>query len=394
MPDLSGAYHIAQQLAQAGFRALFAGGWVRDHLLGHDSADVDIATSALPKDVAALFPKTVSVGAHFGVTVVIEAGTPYEVATFRCDGPYYDGRHPESISFSDEYADAQRRDFTINGLFMDPATGKILDYVDGIKDLHGKLIRAIGNPYERFNEDKLRMLRAVRFCSCLNFNLDPATAEAIRALAPAIKASVSAERVSSELAKLANRGVLMQGLTMMEELTLLDELFPDHDPLPPGLDTDLPMILQLVSLYRRQPSTRWLQLADELKLSNEERRIIETLQEAQRLLQVGLNDPVAWAHLLAKPWAEECLQACMDWPESASLPKEQFDAWLDRLEPHSQRIASRQPLVAAVDLLRRGIEPGPDMGYWLRCAERVAIEQDLDDPQDVLRALELPINSD
>lgn len=394
MPDLSGAYQIAQQLAQAGFRALFAGGWVRDHLLGHDCADVDTATSALPRDVAAIFPKTVSVGAHFGVTVVIEAGTPYEVATFRCDGPYYDGRHPESISFSDEYADAQRRDFTINGLFMDPATGKILDYVDGIKDLHGKLIRAIGDPYERFNEDKLRMLRAVRFCACLGFNLDPATAEAIRALAPALKASVSAERVSSELAKLASRGVLLQGLAMMQELTLLDELFPDHDGLPPGLDTDLPMILQLISLYRRQPSKRWLQLADELKLSNEERRMVETLQEAQRLLHVGFNDPVAWAYLLAKPWAEECLQACMAWPESTSWPKEQFDAWLDRLEPHSQRIANRKPLVSAVDLLRRGIEPGPNMGYWLRCAERVAIEQDLDDPADVFQQLEISINSD
>jgi len=390
MPDLSGAYYIAHQLEQAGFRALFAGGWVRDHLLGHDSADVDIATSALPKDVTALFPKTVSVGAHFGVTVVIEEGTPYEVATFRCDGPYYDGRHPESISFSDEYADAQRRDFTINGLFMEPATGKILDYVGGVADLNAKLVRAIGKPSERFNEDRLRMLRAVRFCSCLHFKLDEATATAIKDLAPTIKDSVSAERVSAELAKMANHGVLLEGLAMMDQLQLLDVLFPDHDELPQKLDADLPMILQLVALYRRHSSDRWLRLTYDLKLSNEERRMVETLQEAQRLLATGLKDPVEWAHLLARPWAEECLQACLEWPETPSCPKEQFDAWLDRLEPHSQRIASRQPLVTAIDLLQRGIEPGPNMGHWLKCAERIAIELDLQDPKEVLEHLSLP----
>ncbi|MFV1959908.1 MAG: CCA tRNA nucleotidyltransferase, partial [Planctomycetota bacterium] len=192
---------VAERLASAGHEALFCGGAVRDRLLSREAQDHDVATSATPEQVAALFPRAVRVGARFGVIVLPLAHHQVEVATFRDDGLYVDGRHPTDVRFSTPERDAQRRDFTVNGLFEVPATGEVLDYVDGRRDLRARLIRAIGDPEARFGEDHLRMLRAVRLAAQLDFAIHGDTFDAIRRLAPRVT-DVSPERVRTELLRL------------------------------------------------------------------------------------------------------------------------------------------------------------------------------------------------
>lgn len=219
------AAYVASRLAADGHRALFAGGCVRDRLLGLAPGDHDVATSASPETVAATFPHAVTVGARFGVVVVPVDGDNVEVATFRADGRYVDGRRPEGVTFSDPPTDASRRDFTVNGLFEDPVTGEVLDYVGGRADLSARLLRAIGDPEARFREDHLRLLRAVRFAVKLRFAIEPATFDAIRRLAPLV-ADVSPERVRDELGKTlrAGRGAAMR---LLSRTGLLDVVLPE-----------------------------------------------------------------------------------------------------------------------------------------------------------------------
>src|ERR1035437_10218554 len=195
------AEEIVATLQQAGFAAFWVGGCVRDFLLGREPQDFDIATDAKPEQVEGLFRKTIPVGRKFGVMIVVEGGQQFQVATFRAEADYQDGRRPEKIIFANAEADASRRDFTVNGLFYDPLTKKIHDWVGGEKDLRAKIIRTIGAPAERFGEDHLRLLRAVRFAAWLDFEIEPETFAAIQALAPKIKL-ISAERVRDELIKL------------------------------------------------------------------------------------------------------------------------------------------------------------------------------------------------
>jgi poly(A) polymerase len=204
-----GAITILQTLRFAGFETYFAGGCVRDRLLSKAPTEYDIATSARPDDIKALFPKARSVGEVFGVMLVRSNHHMYDVATFRSDGPYSDKRHPDIVSFSDAEHDAARRDFTINGMFEDPIEETIIDYVDGQNDMGNRLIRAIGDPRQRIREDHLRMLRAIRFAARLEFSIEPETADAIRECSSEL-AGVSRERIGEELKKMLtdqNRGV-------------------------------------------------------------------------------------------------------------------------------------------------------------------------------------------
>ena len=200
-PLRAAAVEIVRHLQTAGFSAFWVGGCVRDFLLGREPGDYDIATSARPEQIEKLFKRTVAVGRKFGVMVVVENGRPFQVATFRAEADYRDGRHPEQVTFGDAEADAQRRDFTVNGLFYDPVAEKLHDWVGGEKDLRAKIIRTIGSPGERFAEDHLRLLRAVRFAAQLGFEIEPQTFAAVRALAPKIEL-ISAERIRDELIKL------------------------------------------------------------------------------------------------------------------------------------------------------------------------------------------------
>jgi tRNA nucleotidyltransferase/poly(A) polymerase len=195
------AGEIAARLQKAGFAAFWVGGCVRDYQLGRERQDFDIATDAKPEQVEKLFSKTIPVGKKFGVMIVVENGQQFQVATFRAEADYQDGRRPTKVVFANAEADALRRDFTVNGLFYDPATQEIHDWVGGEKDLLVRVIRTIGPPEERFGEDHLRMLRAVRFAARLDFEIAPETLAAIKRLAPKIRL-ISAERVRDELLKL------------------------------------------------------------------------------------------------------------------------------------------------------------------------------------------------
>jgi tRNA nucleotidyltransferase/poly(A) polymerase len=226
-PAAEGAFDAVRRLQSAGFIAYWAGGCVRDLIMGRHAKDFDIATNAIPDKVIELFPDAVAVGKSFGVVRVPVDGNWYEIATFRQDAPYLDGRRPSGVTFSDPETDAQRRDFTVNALFYDPIQGRVIDYVDGCGDIDRRVIRAVGNPRERFAEDHLRLLRAVRFAATLDFALIPETADAIRDLAPRV-AVISAERVREELSRLwveAHRAG--DALLMLQDLGLLQVVLPE-----------------------------------------------------------------------------------------------------------------------------------------------------------------------
>ncbi len=229
-PSESIARKIVRRLQEAGHEAVYAGGCVRDMLRGVTPHDYDVATSARPEAVQALFRRTVAVGAQFGVISVLENGAEFQVATFRSDGDYVDGRHPESVHFSSAEEDARRRDFTINGLFYDPVQGALRDFVGGQVDLAAGVLRAIGNPEERFAEDRLRMLRAVRFATVLGFEIESGTWEAVRQHAAAIR-EVSAERIREELLKTLHSPNRVRGLDLLDSSGLLREILPEMEAL-------------------------------------------------------------------------------------------------------------------------------------------------------------------
>ena len=220
------AAEIIRCLQAAGFAAFWVGGCVRDFLLGREPQDFDIATDARPEQVEKLFRKTIPVGKKFGVIIVVEERRQFQVATFRAEADYQDGRRPGKIEFANAEADALRRDFTVNGLFYDPLTEKIYDWVGGGKDLRAKIIRTIGAPEERFGEDHLRMLRAVRFAAQLGFEIEPKTFSAIQTLASKIKL-ISAERVRDELLKLFRPPHAACGLVLLRDSGLLEYISPE-----------------------------------------------------------------------------------------------------------------------------------------------------------------------
>ena len=220
------ALEIARRLKAAGPEALLAGGCVRDKLLGREPKDFDIATSARPAEVLALFPKSNEVGAHFGVVIAKHRGHHIEIATFRTDGCYKDGRRPESVTFSTPEEDAQRRDFTVNGLFERPDTGEIIDHVGGVADLRAKRLRAIGDPVARFQEDALRLLRAIRFSTVLGFEIEPETMAAITTCAGLLE-RISPERVRDEFAKILTAPRRREGVELLVETGLMTHIMPE-----------------------------------------------------------------------------------------------------------------------------------------------------------------------
>jgi tRNA nucleotidyltransferase/poly(A) polymerase len=224
------ALDIIRRLHRAGFKAYLAGGCVRDRVLGVEPKDYDIVTDARPEIVQQTFERTVAVGARFGVIVVIVDGESFEVATFRADAPYLDGRRPSAVRFGTIEEDAMRRDFTIGGMYLDLESGRVIDLVGGMRDLRAGIIRAIGNVYERFEEDRLRILRAVRFAARLNFAIDPATWTAIKRAAPTV-ATVSAERIGEELVMIMTEGGAARGLDLLMESGLVETLLPEVIPL-------------------------------------------------------------------------------------------------------------------------------------------------------------------
>ena len=244
------AEQVVRQLTDAGFTALWAGGCVRDLLVGREPKDYNVATNARPEQVRDVFGKrrTLSVGESFGVIVVLgpRSAGQVEVATFRTDGCYIDGRRPESVVFSSPEEDAQRRDFTINGMFYDPLKKQVLDFVGGEKDLAAGVLRAIGDPHARMEEDKLRMLRAVRFAATFEFDLDDATADAVRSMADQISV-VSGERFAQELRRMQVDRHRARAIELCHKVDLLVRVLPELEPVT-------------------QDSSRWSRLTSRLRL--------------------------------------------------------------------------------------------------------------------------------
>lgn len=225
---------VVHRLRESGFIAYYAGGCVRDMLRGEQPKDFDVATDATPEQVQKIFPRHVAVGAHFGVVVVIEGGHSLEVASFRADGVYIDGRRPETVRFTTAEEDAARRDFTVNGMFYDPlandGAGEVIDYIGGRADLKAKILRAIGDPAARFSEDRLRMLRAVRFAAALDFAIEPKTWAAVRGAADEIHA-ISPERIRDELVKIFTAPTRVHSWDLLDASGLMKEVLPELEAL-------------------------------------------------------------------------------------------------------------------------------------------------------------------
>ena len=217
---------LVERLRTAGHLAYFAGGCVRDLVRGYPPQDIDIATDARPEEVQKIFRRTHAVGAHFGVVVVVESDWQFEIATFRSDGAYLDGRHPVAVNFSSPEEDARRRDFTINGMFFDPPNDAVIDFVGGREDLTAGIVRAIGEPAQRFAEDRLRLLRAIRFATVLQFQIEPVTWEAIVQAAPGIN-EISAERIREELVRIFLSPQRGRGWDLLDASGLMKVVLPE-----------------------------------------------------------------------------------------------------------------------------------------------------------------------
>lgn len=378
-------------LQNAGFTAFWAGGCVRDDLLGRTPADYDVATSAHPEQVRDVFGRrrTLAVGAAFGVITVLgpRGAGQVEVATFRTDGAYTDGRHPAGVIFSTPEFDAQRRDFTINGLFLDPATGQVHDYVGGQADITAGIVRAIGVPAMRFGEDHLRMLRAVRFAATFGFALDPATRAAIEAMRHLVT-SVSAERIAAELRAMVTRPGQRRALALLDETGLAREVLPEVAP-PAGQGPeqtaatrwneaaaiiealDKPELGQgLAALFETAGAGPLRQAASRLRLANRDTKLAAWLLEA-----VGAIGHAAAGELTARPWSQvQPWLAHADAFLLADLLRARADAgrgdaaaaaWATAQLERPREELDPPPLLTGRDLMAAGVPEGKAMGEML-----------------------------
>ncbi|RCS50552.1 CCA tRNA nucleotidyltransferase [Bremerella cremea] len=402
-PDLAAtqafSIEIVQTLKKSGFQALWAGGCVRDLLLGRESKDFDVATNATPDQVRDIFghDHTIPIGASFGV-ITVNGGRrrgQVEVATFRTDMGYSDGRRPDAVRFSSAEEDAQRRDFTINGMFYDPIEEKVLDYVGGRRDLKHGLVRSIGNPYLRFEEDKLRMLRAVRFSSNFAFDLELATQRAIREFARHIHV-VSAERIAAEMRRMLADNHRMIAVRMLRDLSLLDELLPELNSVvghalrwsetyqslealqTPNFSAAMALLLRYACQHSvlngqsHHPIEPAAQIAVRWKLTNEETKTIQWLLRHER--QIRQADQVAWPTLQRLLIAEPA-PLLIAVGKAIQLAKRESTSGIEyaqsRIELPEEDL-NPPPLLNGGDLIQAGYKPGPQ---FQRVLEKVRDEQ-------------------
>lgn len=397
------ATEIVKSLVNAGFIAYFAGGWVRDYIMGHPSDDIDIATNAPPEKILDLFPHTILVGLAFGVIIVVIDGHQFEVATFRRDLEYIDGRKPTQIELASPEEDASRRDFTINGMFYDPLADEIHDFVQGAEDIKLGVIRTIGNPYDRFYEDRLRMVRGVRFAARFGFAIDEETHLAIRANAETLFPAVAMERIWQELIKMSKYPHFDAAIIEMHRLELLPVIFPSLKGVHlteirhrvahfKDLPKDTSTVLVLMELFPNIVHAQVEDLCRYLKMSLAEQHQAEFLIKL-RLLCEDQHwedwDKVEWTYIYAHQYFKTCLDVV-----AAGLSNEVrarfIDLHLQRqkdLREHIQRVVQKKPLVNAALLQSQGIVPGQIMGRLLKEAEKIAILSDLNEPNQVLNIL-------
>lgn len=381
---------VVKTLQDAGFISYWAGGCVRDVLLGREPKDYDVATSAHPEQVRELFGKrkTLEVGMSFGVVIVVgpKSAGNVEVATFRTEGDYQDGRRPSHVAFCTPEEDAQRRDFTINGMFYDPVHQQIHDYVGGQHDLGAGLIRAIGNPADRMREDKLRMLRGVRFTASLEFELDAATAEAIRGMAAEIHI-VSAERIAQELKKMLVDRHRVKAMTLARELDLFDEILPEwklndasvskqaveHDwtntlqalHLLAAPSFELAFAALLYEVHRREnsgdESDVVSSLVKRLRLSNREHdRIVWLVTQLPAVAGLHQQPPAVWKRLMAHDGFAELVALARVVALAEEKPLDGVLFGEEMIRQLSGEEISPPLLLTGDDLINLGFRSGPE----------------------------------
>ncbi|HUI08174.1 MAG TPA: CCA tRNA nucleotidyltransferase [Verrucomicrobiae bacterium] len=431
------ATDIVRRLREAGHVAYFAGGCVRDMVRRVEPQDVDIATSATPEQVQQLFPKTIPVGAQFGVVLVVNGGHQFEVATFRSDEAYLDGRRPTSVHYGTPEEDAQRRDFTINGLFYDPLTrpsdalspprpeagpgkGQIIDYVGGVADIEARIVRTIGEPRLRFAEDKLRMLRCIRFAAGLGFEIEDRTFATVKEMARQIHV-VSAERIRDELIKVFTRANPGRGLQLLDESGLLTQILPEvaamkgvaqppefhpegdvfqHtklmlELLPPRPGTRLAFAVLLHDVgkpptFQRAPDRIRFDDHDRvgaeiaetilrrLRFPNDEiEKIVLCVAEHMRFQHVQEMRPAKLRRILARATFPDELELHRIDCEASHRNLENYEFLKAKAAELPPVVVKPTPLLTGHDLLALGLKPGPMVGQILREAEELQWEEQL-----------------
>jgi poly(A) polymerase len=407
---------VMAKLHGAGYQAYLVGGSVRDLLLGATPKDFDVSTDARPERIMELFPKSGQVGAHFGVVLVRDAGAQVEVATFRNDHDYADGRRPASVDFeSDPREDVLRRDFTINGLMMEADTGKVLDYVGGRADLERRVVRAIGDPDARFREDHLRLVRAVRFAARLGFEIDPATFEAIRRH-HALILRVSAERVRDELDRILTEGGARRGFELLDASGMLGDLLPevaamkgvDQPPeFHPEGDVWTHTLLLLEKLDHPTATLAWgallhdvgkpptFRVAERIRFDGHAEEGVKLAHGILNRLRFSRDDMERVEALIANHMRfmgahrmkESTLKRFLRMPDfgehlelhrldclASNRNLESYELVKRRLEELPEEQLKPAPLVTGADLIAAGYEPGPRFAEMLAAAEDAQLE--------------------
>jgi poly(A) polymerase len=408
-PRCEFALSVVQTLRSRGFEALWAGGCVRDALMGKSPKDFDVATTALPTDVIRIFGvhRTVAVGASFGVVMVLSSkhrGEQVEVATFRMDGEYLDGRRPVSVQFCRPEEDAKRRDFTINGLFYDPIENRVIDYVEGQQDLQAGVVRAIGDAHARFREDKLRMLRAIRFTATLKFQLDTSTKNAIRNHHQDL-GQVSIERVAQELRRMLAHETRAHSLALLEETGLLKEALPEicdkesrTNPLSrkvhAALDDasfELALAALLLPLWNASASKRDSRLivvrgvCRRLKLSNDESDAICWLLEALPVLRDIATKPLHVVKPLLAHIHSSWLLRLSTAMSTANGQTDPDAAWCrEYLTRTPASILNPPALITGHDVRAMGIQAGPAIRELLSQIRNEQLDEKLHDRTQAL----------
>jgi poly(A) polymerase len=428
------ARRIVEKLRLHGHEAFFAGGWVRDFLLRRKPKDIDIATSARPDEVLHLFPHSLAIGAKFGVIQVQMYGHPYEVATFRSDKAYLDGRHPASVEFSSPEQDALRRDFTINGLFYDPIADRLIDYVHGRNDIQNRLIRTIGDASARFAEDKLRMLRAIRLSCGLGFTITTDTWLALQKFAPDIL-QISWERIRDELVQIFTGPAPGTGLDLLHSSGLLIHILPEIEAMrgiPQSADaasamdvfthtrTALTMlrkpsfILAFGTLlhdagkpptYSEDPAKSFelhaplggkisREVCRRLRMSNDEvDRIVDLVSSHKDFSRIGEMRASALKRLLCRPNIADHLEL---FRVNCLSGNTKLDVYMDCMQKvkEYQQTAAAAPLINGDDLIEMGYSPGPIFNEILQTIEDLQLEGVLQTREEALehtkRAFPLP----
>ena len=422
------AREIADRLHQRGHIAYFAGGSVRDMVRGLPAKDFDVATDATPNVVQKIFPRTYAVGAHFGVVVVVEGEFNFEVATFRSDGAYLDHRHPIEVRFSSPEEDARRRDFTINGMFFDPEKNEVIDFVGGRADIEKKIVRAIGDPAARFSEDRLRMLRAVRFATVLDYKIDHSTWEALLANAKSIN-EISAERIREELLKIFLSPNRVRGWDMLDQSGLMRAILPELDAMKGCLQPEqfhpegdvfqhtrlmlellpdkisLPLVFAVLLHDVAKPVTATVDETGRIRFNDHDRigaAMAESIMERLRFSRAEIDAVVEMVRqhmvfkdvpkmrvaklkrFMARPTFEEELELHRVDCASSHQMMDNYEFLLQKREEFAKEPIIPPPLVRGDDLIALGMKPGPKFGEILEAVETRQLEGALKDRQEAL----------